>query len=353
MKKVCIFIFISFFRVYVFAELQSPAGTTSIGQDSLLQDIFKESEVLSLSIRANFDSLIEDASRLRSVIRDAELKLNTTGSRSEYFPVQLETRGNFRMKPENCNFPPLKLIFVKSNYAQTVFLNNSSVKLVDQCQLFKSDYQAYLLQEYIIYKLFSALSDYSFKVRLLKVSYINKGYLFDTLTRYSFVLEAPKEMAKRYNAKRVNSNNVELNKVDLWQYKLVCFFEYMVMNNDWSVAICHNIELIQPDPDKPAIPVPYDFDWSGIIKVPYKVPTSEGIKVIQPERSFKGDFKSRRELKDAIQFFNMRRGEIYSIVSQFKELDSSYRILFLKSLDDYYAILNAYFAFNKKIIHKQ
>ena len=100
--------------------------------------------------------------------------------------------------------------------------------------------------------------------------------MFDTLSRYSFALEPPKVMAKRYKAKRVNSNNVDLNEVDAWQYKLICFFEFMIMNNDWSMAICHNIELIQPDPEKPPIPVPFDFDWSGIINVPYKVPSATG-----------------------------------------------------------------------------
>jgi hypothetical protein len=335
------------------AGFQTPAQSFHIENDSVLEDIFQGDGTLNLSLYANFDSIIEDASVLRSVNRSARLQINSNNRINEFVPVQIETRGNFRMKPENCNFPPLKLNFNKDNSIRTIFLKNNSVKLVSQCQLFKPNYQAYLLQEYLIYKIYSMLSKYSFRVRLLKISYINKGFLFDTITRYSFAVEPPKELARRYKAKRVNSNNVAVSEIDLWNYKLVCFFEYMIMNNDWSIAICHNIELIQPDPGKLPIPVPFDFDWSGIVKVPYEVPTSAGIKVIQPERSFKGDFKSRRQLKDMIQFFNSKRGEIYSLVSQFSELDSSYRISFLKTVDDYFAILNSYFTFNKKIIHKQ
>ena len=104
--------------------------------DTLYADIFRGTDILELSLMANFDSLLDDAAKLRTVSRAAFLKLNSVPGHDKFFPVQLETRGNFRMKPENCNFPPIKLIFEKSSYAQSVFLKNNSIKLVDQCQLF-------------------------------------------------------------------------------------------------------------------------------------------------------------------------------------------------------------------------
>lgn len=336
-----------------FAEFHIPATFIQGQNDSLLEDIFQGETVLNLDLYANFDSIIEDASLLRSTFRPSRVSAYSQFGPSPTIPVQLETRGNFRLKPENCNFPPLKLILHSDNDGPGIFLKNNSVKLVSQCQFFQHNYETFLLQEYLIYKIYSFLSEYSFRVRLLKIKYINEGFLFDTLSRYSFALEPPKVMAKRYKAKRVNSNNVDLNEVDAWQYKLICFFEFMIMNNDWSMAICHNIELIQPNPEKPPIPVPFDFDWSGIIHVPYKVPSANGLSTIQPERIFKGDFKSRKQVKDMIHFFNSKRGAIYAFVSQFKELDSSYRISFLKTLDDFYNILNTYFKFNRQIIHKQ
>jgi hypothetical protein len=353
LKRIVLSVLIQLIWLSAVADSQAPIRFKPEETDSLLEDIFKGETVLNLNLYANFDSIIEDASVLRSVSRPARLQANSLTGSSVSFPVYIETRGNFRMKPENCNFPPLKLIFLKKNDGRSIFIKNNSAKLVSQCQLFQNNYEAYLLQEYLIYKIYSYLSEYSFRVRLLKIAYINDGFLFDTLTRYSFALEPPKEMAKRYKAKRVNSNNVAMDKIDFWQYKLVCFFEYMIMNNDWSIAICHNIELIQTDPENPPVPVPFDFDWSGIIKVPYSVPSASGMKIIQPERSFKGDFKSRRQVKDMIRYYNSKRGEIYAMVSGFKELDGSYRISLLKTLDDYYDILNAYFTFSKKIIHKQ
>jgi hypothetical protein len=353
LKRIVISVFIQFLWLSASADIQSPNQFRTGKDDSLYEDLFHGETVLSLNLYANFDSIIDDASVLRSVRRLARLQTFLPNDSSYIIPVQIETRGNFRMKPENCNFPPLKLSFFKQNESRTIFLKNNSAKLVSQCQIFQEDYKAYLLQEYLLYKIYAYLSNYSFKVRLLKISYINEGYLFDTLTRYCFALEPPKELARRYSAKRVNSNNVDMESIDQWQYKLVCFFEYMIMNNDWSIAICHNIELIQTGTDKQPVPVPFDFDWSGIIKVPYSVPSASGMKIIQPERSFKGEFRSRSQVKDMIRYFNLKRGKIYSMVSEFKELDGSYRLAFLQSLDDYYNILNAYFIFNKKIIHKQ
>jgi len=353
LKRAISSVLIHLIWISAFADFQAPNQYIQEKTDSLLENIFQGESTIDLSLYANFDSIIEDVSVLRSNSRPARLKVYSKTGPAIMLPVQIESRGNFRMKPENCNFPPLKLSFLKENDNRRIFVKNNSVKLVNQCQLFQHNYEAYLLQEYLIYKIYSSLSEYSFRVRLLKISYINEGFLFDTLTRYSFALEPPKEMAKRYKAKRVNSNNVAMNEIDFWHYKLVSFFEYMIMNNDWSIAICHNIELIQLDPDKPPVPVPFDFDWSGIIKVPYSVPSASGMKIIQPERSFKGDFKSRRQVKDMIHFFNSKRGEIYSMVSEFKELDGTYRVAFLKTLNDYYNILNAYFPFNRNIIHKQ
>jgi hypothetical protein len=353
LKRIVLSVLIHLIWFSAFADFQAPIRLVPAENDSLLEDIFQGEAVLNINLYANFDSIIEDASVLRSVSRSARLQAYSQTGASVMLPVFIETRGNFRMKPENCNFPPLKLSFLKENDSRSIFIKNNSAKLVNQCQFFQNNYEAYLLQEYLLYKIYSHLSEYSFRVRLLKIEYINDGFLFDTLTRYSFALEPPKEMAKRYKAKRVNSNNVAMDEISFWQYKLVCFFEYMIMNNDWSIAICHNIELIQTDLDNPPVPVPFDFDWSGIIKVPYSVPSASGMKVIQPERSFKGDFKSRRQLKDMIRYFNSKRGEIYSMVSGFKELGSSYRVSFLKTMDDFYNILNAYFIFNSKIIHKQ
>ena len=57
----------------------------------------------------------------------------------------------------------------------------------------------------------------------------------------------------------------------------VALFEYMIGNLDWSVPVRHNIKLIVPKEDSNAIafPVPYDFDYSGLVKTDYAIPPPE------------------------------------------------------------------------------
>lgn len=321
--------------------------------DSIPDDIFGGTGILQIKIRANFDSLFADAAASRIVTRDAKIQYDSPDGRAWKDQIKIETRGNFRMRPQNCSFPPLRISFHQGDTLRQLFKKNKTLKLVSQCQYQNSEYEQFLVQEYMIYKLYALLTDYSLRVRLLKVTYINQGTSFDTLVRYSFVVESPQEMARRLGYKRISSTNVMLDKVDPWQYKLLCFFQYMISNNDWSVAICHNIDLLQKDSLASFFPVPYDFDWSGIIKIPYKVPSSRGMETIQPERSFKGEYTRRRQVKDMIRFFRAKQGAIYATVSTCEILDQHHKLIFLQGIHEYYKILNNIFYFRQGIIkHK-
>ena len=328
-------------------------GALSQETDTIPGDIFEGTDILQIKIRANFDSLFADAAASRIVTRDARIQYDSPDGRVWKNQIKIETRGNFRMRPQNCSFPPLRISFHQNDTLRQLFRKNKTLKLVSQCQYQNSEYEQFLVQEYLIYKLYSLLTNYSFRVRLLKVTYVNQGSAFDTLVRYSFVVESPQEMAKRLGCRRISSINVMLNKVDPGQYKLLCFFQYMVSNNDWSVAISHNIELLQKDSTSSYIPVPYDFDWSGIIKVPYKVPSSRGMEIIQPDRTFKGEYTRRRQVRDMIRYFRSKQGELYGRVSSCVVLDKQHKLLFLNGIREYYKILNNIFYFRQGIIkHK-
>ena len=62
---------------------------------------------------------------------------------------------------------------------------------------------------------------------------------------------------------------------------LYALFQHMVANHDWSMRAgpagdecCHNAKLISPARGVAAgvIPVPYDFDYSGLVNAPYAAP---------------------------------------------------------------------------------
>ena len=67
----------------------------------------------------------------------------------------------------------------------------------------------------------------------------------------------------------------DLSPVDSARYAL---FQHMISNHDWSMRAgpagrecCHNAELIGSLAPGSAIPVPYDFDFSGFVNAPYAV----------------------------------------------------------------------------------
>ena len=62
-------------------------------------------------------------------------------------------------------------------------------------------------------------------------------------------------------------------------------FQHMIGNHDWSMRAgpvgkecCHNAELIGPPRPATLIPIPYDFDFSGLVDAPYATPP-EGIPI--------------------------------------------------------------------------
>jgi len=89
----------------------------------------------------------------------------------------LEVRGHFRRG--YCYLPPLKLIYDKN--PASAFYTFKSVKLVSTCMTTWQDDQN-LLKEYMIYKIYNMISDKSFRVRLLNLSYQDSSGKKKTIT---------------------------------------------------------------------------------------------------------------------------------------------------------------------------
>ena len=62
-------------------------------------------------------------------------------------PVKVRTRGIFRRDKRNCNFPPLRLDFPKSEMKGTVFEGQNRLKLVTPCHDSRDSYQNYVYYE--------------------------------------------------------------------------------------------------------------------------------------------------------------------------------------------------------------
>lgn len=95
--------------------------------------------------------------------------IDTDGNKVE-LDLEIRARGNFRHK--HCDYPPVLLNLKRRQTAGTLFDHQNKLKLVIQCNR-SERYEQAILREYLAYRILNALTDKSFRVRLLSVTYVN------------------------------------------------------------------------------------------------------------------------------------------------------------------------------------
>ena len=202
----------------------------------------------------------------------------TLADGSVTLPVRVAPRGLTRRKHETCDFPPLRVTFDQKPPATSLFAGQKSLKLVTHCKS-ASRFQRHTLLEYAAYRLYNVLSPASFRARLAYIDYRDNGR--PLVSRVGFFLEDVDDVAKRNGMKEVKAGaRLPLQGVDKTAAARVALFEYMISNLDWSMSAgpagdtcCHNVKPISGTGAAFAyIPVPYDFDYSGLVNAPYAVP---------------------------------------------------------------------------------
>src|SRR2546425_9921140 len=157
--------------------------------------------------------------------------------------IRVITRGIFRLKPTTCWFPPLLLVLPKKAAAATVFGHRNKLKLVTYCRN-KDDYEQYVVQEYLIYRMYNLLTPRSFRVRLARVTYADSAGKETAVTRYGFLIEDDRELAERNRAEGGATNGMLQEEIDSPHMAKVAGFQYMIAETDRSVWGLHNIKLL-------------------------------------------------------------------------------------------------------------
>lgn len=272
--------------------------------------LFEESTVLDIELIGPLDELQSD----RYGKDKMSFTLHSEGNEQK---IDVRLRGNSRRRV--CSFPPLRLSFSKKEGAGTVFDKQKHLKLVTHCR--QSDQaQQSLLKEYMAYRIFNLLSEKSYRVRLLRITYSdtdpNPGE--KELQRYGYVIESDKELAERIGATRVYPVGITRGSLDARQAALVYIFHYLIGNTDWSLVkadtdthCCHNGALL--DIDSRLFLVPYDFDLSGLVNAYYAQPDpSLRISSVR-KRMYRGYCLPTGELSSALQTIMEREADIATL----------------------------------------
>jgi hypothetical protein len=320
------------------------AGAQADSTESPSAPLFSSHEPLRLVLRAPFHSLFgnrdEDAPALPATM------IHVQDGDSVHMELDVELRGNNRRKSSVCNFPPLRIDFPRSEMSGTVFENQNRLKVVTQCQSGRDQYEQYVLLEYLIYRSLNVLTDLSFQVRLAHFIYEDTEGRRDTLEQTGFIIEDDDDMAERNGWEILEIPIVSPHAVDQQQVNLVEVFQFMIGHTDFSAfavqegedQCCHNGRLVGSMAG-PVYPVPYDFDFAGLINARY-AEVAPGINARSVrQRVYRGVCHPDETLQETIRRFVEKKDEIYQLFQNQQGLEDRQKQQAIDYLDEFYEII--------------
>jgi hypothetical protein len=242
------------------------------------------------------------------------------------YPITLTPRGIFRKA--NCDFPPLKVAFTQPAPEGSLFHGQHHLKLVAHCKR-DAGFQQKVLLEYSAYRLYNLMTPLSFRARLANVDYLDaSGHPY--VSRVGFFLEDLSDVARRNNVKVEKAGSlVPLEQLDPASGARFAVFEYMISNYDWSMRAapkgedcCHNGRLVSSgQPGALLIPVPYDFDFSGLVDASYATPP-DGIPIDSVrQRYYRGYCAHLAQARAFAAELSPRRAEFLGVFATIPGLD--------------------------------
>jgi hypothetical protein len=213
------------------------------------------------------------------------------------------------------------------------------LKLVFPCGK-SSNYQQYILMEYLAYKIYNQLTDYSFRVRLMKIKLIDLSDKEPIYDKYGFFIEPDKSFGERTHCKEMNVKNIHPDRTDYQMINLLSIFQFMIGNTDWSVKALHNIALFARDSLQKPVAVLYDFDFSGLVNAGYASPAEELNLSSVRQRYFNGYHREYDEIMKNLLIFEQEKQQIYNLVHSVEGLDEKHVEETIKYLDQFYKIID-------------
>jgi hypothetical protein len=312
-------------------------------------DLFYNDEPLEVVLISDFKQLAKNKFKEEEEYQEAifEVMFNDTVKVTE--EIKIRPRGNMRKK--KCLIPPLKLNFQKGEAFLKQLKHFDKMKMVLDCKR-GNLYEQYLLSEYYAYRIQNIITDYAFRVRLLKVTYIDTGGRYKDITRYAFIIESQEQVNERLGVIEIESKGIPDIKTNLSVLADAYLFQYLIGNTDWSIPGLHNICIVKStDPTifNPYV-IPYDFDYAGIVNANYAVPNDELNLENVRERLFRGVCSASLEMKNARDRVLAKKDKIYALYEEDTLLDKYNKNSTIRYIDDFFNILEHDNAFDREII---
>lgn len=249
--------------------------------------------------------------------------------------VRIKARGQFRR--EYCTFAPFWLNIRKADVANEHLQDIKRLKVVTHCNGGKV-YSEYVLMEYLAYKIYNLLSPVSFRTRLIHMTYIDTGRKNKVTENWAFIIEPEEMLADRVGAVVVKKDELSMRFMRPEQMDVAALFNYMIGNPDYSIAGRHNMKILGMPGfgSEGYTPVPYDFDYAGIVNAHYAIPGENlGISSVL-QRYYLGPCREDAEFQKAIDYIQSYREEILDLVENFNYLGAKHKKDLIRYLESYF-----------------
>lgn len=258
---------------------------------------------------------------------------SVTDASGKVFKAEVRARGKFRRK--TCDIPPIKIKFSKKQLLAMGLDSLNEVRLTIPCKS-NPESEELVLREYVAYRLFERLSPYHVKAKLVRVTIKDKQTGETQKPVYCLLTEHEEETVARLGGEMVEKYNLPAKEVDMNQYALTAVFQYMIGNTDWELATFRNVYQFKT-PDGLVRPIPYDFDFSGLVNAPYATPAvTAGVANVQ-DRSLMADGIPASALRHAVRQIQAAKDELRALC-RVNQLNNSTSVELRRYLDAFFEV---------------
>ena len=298
--------------------------------NTIFQAINAGDDLPELKITADFAYLLANKKTDHYVPAQLEVD-NETGS--AVHGIELQVRGKYRRRV--CDFPPLRIKFGKKYLSSLGYEKHNKLKLVTHCIDAKLSGNENVVKEYLAYKLYELLNPNSYQVALVRLTYHDSGAAFGKVKRLGILIEDTDEMADRVGGEECECFSQPLESFAAKDEATMALFQYMIGNEDWEVASLRNVKLVKR-PDDVLVPVPFDFDFAGLVNAPYAIPNPDlGLKSIT-ERHFMGSGRNSAVWTKVVSRFRENREDLLALIREQKGLGSDEKSRILAYIEAFY-----------------
>ena len=145
-------------------------------------------------------------------------------------------------------------------------------------------------------------------------------------------------LAQRMNANVVKRDDLRTSLLRPWEIDILALFQYMIGNVDYSVYGRQNMKFLGLPGYGTAgyTPVPYDFDYTGLVDAYYAEPSEYvGIKSVR-ERVYLGPCREAEAYMAAVEHIKQCREDIFQLVKDFEFLDQKDKKSVIDYLEQYF-----------------